>query len=674
MDRRTTRHLATFIFLLTAPCLAKHNETRHNDSDMLDDRKVSKNHELKIFTNDKRMSVGDLDDSTPVTLSVYFMLTSPFEVLEFRLPPGFRVVPDPKLGCGVYSLGESADDSSEASDAKEFSKSVHAKHLTPFIDHCHVYESQEKKLGKHGDEMTQVHVRISLKHDVAGLSQDVAVVKDGAPDETKRGWWSFALHVRNPLINPTDEDNQFALFHFHRTDVWNGDIYLRGWPIYGDWGCKYSDWSGWGQCSARCGGGTLRLTRRLLLEPPPHRGTVFGKPCADPLEKIVPCNDYACKFPCQLVDVGESGVCSAECGGGIRAQRWRWKGDGCPAKDDLETVQFETCNTEPCKARCILADTWTVVTGCSEMCGQGTYRMMREVLQKDQNDPACQPEWREVKCARQWCTQLSIIRPDRNILPYPGDTYYVGLAFKLTFAVQKVTLSAPAGYSFGTPGADCHLHDHDLSPYYKGCKVGIRSVDGSWLDSRSITILLNAVLPRSDAGRYNFMLPVTNPHCPRNDFRQLVTIGDQPGPKEVCVIPYDQNLWEMQLVKETVAVGHTPMSLWAAGYELHNPQESRKLSIPGGKDLFWATTNDAHFVSLEQNAWRARVVYCSPRLEPCPDGSPCPASGVCPTADDGNGDIMDQGSWTLDDSTQVTNVEDPATTVEASELEGPDDA
>lgn len=552
--------------------------------------------------------------------------------------------------CGIRKMGETDD---EPEDAKALQEDVEARDLTTFIEHCHVYEAEEKKFGEHGDELTQVHMRVMVKKDILGLSQEPKLPND----HLSLTWWSFSLQVRNPEINPKVEDNMFGLFHFHPKHIWNGDVVLRGWTIFGDWPCKYSDWEGWGECSTRCGGGTTRLRRRLLLQPScDYRSDArckLLKPCNAPLEMETPCNEYPCKFPCELVDVQEAGVCSAECGGGVRASRWRWRGEGCPDKNDPEAIHYEACNPEPCRTRCKLADTWTVVTGCSEACGQGTYRMMRQVLQKDEDDPACQPEWREVKCVRQWCSQLTILRPDRNVLPYPGDRYYVGIAFKLTFPTQKVTLSAPAGYSFGPPGSDCVLHDHDLIPVYRGCKVGILSVDGQWMDPRSITLILGGILPVSEVGRYHFMLPVTNPNCPGNKYTQVVGIGEDPGTKEVCVIPYDTNLWEMQLMKETVSEGRQPIvSLWANGFELHNPQESHKRPADGGKEILFQTTNDA--ISLQDGSWRGRVIYCSARLEPCPNGMPCPANGICPTQSAGEDDLlMDDAAWTLDDSEKV---------------------
>lgn len=624
MKRRVVRPLVVLAVLLTAPaCLGERG------ADSTDDRTFLKDHELKIFNNDNRMSLYEKDAPGPVTLSVYFMLTSPFEVLELRLPPGFtHVKPPPELGCGIYSLGASADESTETDEAKAFSAKVGAKHLPPQIEHCHIWTKGNR-----------VHVGLEVKDGVPGLSAG-QTVPDSRPEAERSLWWCFALHVWNPQVNPMDKENNFTLFHGTSPDhlgAWNGDIVLRGWPIVGDWPCQYSDWEGWGQCSAMCGGGETRLRRRLVNVPPPRRGKSHAT-CSEELVKTVPCNQHVCKFQCELVDLQDSGACSAECGGGVKPIRSRWRGNACPEKDDYESVRYEACNPEPCKARCLLSDEWTVVTGCSEVCGQGTYRMMREVLQKDQDDPACQPEWREVKCVRQWCTQLSIIRPDRNILPYPGDTYYVGIVFKLTFPVQKITLSAPAGYSFGTPGSDCFIHDHDLVPMYKGCKVGVRSVDGAeWLDPKSITILLNGILRGSEVVRYNFMIPVTNPGCPNKNYVQVVAINGEPGPKEVCSIPYDENQWQMLLTKEMVKEGRQPIeSIWANGYDLHNPEESQKVVSSGGKDLFWATTNDGAYVTMQKNSdglftWRQRIQYCSARLEPCPNNVICPSSGVCPS-------------------------------------------
>jgi hypothetical protein len=234
-------------------------------------------------------------------------------------------------------------------------------------------------------------------------------------------------------------------------------------------------------------------------------------------------------------------------------------------------------------------------------------------------------------------------------LPYPGDKYYVGIAFKPSFRVQKIVLNAPAGYSFGVPGEECYLHEHDLSPFLDACKVGSKSTDGSWVDKRAATIELKSILPMP-GDRYHFMIAVTNPGCPHNIFVQVVSVKEQVGIKEVCSIDYDQNLWEMQLTKEVVDKGITPMqSLWAAGYKLHNPEVTHKASSPGSKDEWWGTTNAAPYVSLEEHTWRQRANYCSARLEPCPGGADCPASGVCPTGEE-DVNLMEAKLWGLTDT------------------------
>lgn len=636
--------------------------------------------ELKIFTNDKRMTFGS--NPKPATLTVYFQIKDAFEELDLRLPRGYRkhVDPDKRLGCGVYAVGKTsaADVHSESQMGQDFSDDVKAQHIVPYIEHCHVDREMTKD---DGVELPQVHVRITLKINFpARLGPDVAL-----PGEVLPRWWCFAMHITNPEVNPSVTDNWFSLQYNHRAEGMHGDTLLQGWQILGDWDCVYSDWEGWGNCPAKCGGSMMRLTRRVLLEPPPRvLKKSFPKECPGPLEKEVPCNEFPCKFPCELVEVGKPGVCSAECGGGVRAVRWMWRGENCPKEDDEDAVQYEPCNPQPCKARCKLADTWTVVTGCSEVCGQGTYRMMREVLQKDQDDPACQPEWREVKCVRQWCAQLSIIRPDRNILPYPGETYYVGIAFKLTFPVQKITINAPGGYSFGVAGSDCELHDHDLFPWFRSCKVGVQYAENKWEEPRSITLDFNGLLDKNENGRYSFTIPVVNANCPMNRFEQVVQVGETPGPLEVCKSPFDQNLWEMQLTRDLTAEGHSKiLELWAPGYELHNPKESHKEVVPGGKDLYWDTSNDGSFVSTEKSgagsAWRARVVFCSPRLEPCPNGEVCPRSGVCPMTDfgqfDGDDHVVQDGSWTLNaEDTVVRETEDNSQSIESDELEASDEA
>jgi hypothetical protein len=601
---------------------------------------------LRVFTNNPRMSLNA--NAPPVVLTMYFSFRPGAEMLRFKLPPGYEMFQEDNIKCGIYTLGTKDADPNELQNAKDFHAEVNAESIIPHVKSCQVKTRTDEDYVRHGEKLTAVQVLMLLEPNVEGLSKD-----NGASVDGKNPWWCFAMHVRNPKINPYHKDNWFSLHHWSpNPGPWDGETSTRGHDILGDWECKYSDWQGWGECNSRCGIGETRLTRRILLEPPSHKGVPSreGMQCPD-IEKSVECNTFDCKFPCELVELPSAGVCSSECGGGVKAVRPLWRGDGCPARDDKDAVQLEQCNPEPCRVRCKLADTWTVVTPCSEPCGPGTYRMMRQVLEKDKDDTACQPEWREVPCVRSWCTPLSIIRPDRNILPYPEDTYYVGIAFKLLVNADQITLSAPGGYKFGEPGTDCWIHDHDLVPYYRGCKVGIERRPGTWSDEYSITLLLDGLLPKSDAGRYHFMIPVTNPKCDNNDYRQVLTVEDQPWFAEVCNISPEYNQWVMRFRKEILEDGKaTTEELTACGYDLHNPkQEPKRHSASGSKDLFAKTTNANQFITsgMDSPAWRARQIFCSPRLEPCPGGKSCPPSGVCPPYDElgENPDLMDTGDW-----------------------------
>lgn len=588
---------------------------------------------IVVFTSSRRASI---DPAAKVILSVYFRFRPGFMKLRFRTPPGYAMFQDTK--CGIYTLGNESlmADPHELKAAKKFHAEHHTKSVIPFIEACHVNPVHEE-YKKHGESLAAVEVEMEMKPGVIGLSQEI-----GPGNDPQEVWWCFAMHVQLPMISPHTKDNKFMMEHWRPDDKvlsWANTVYFQAEDVLGDWDCMYSEWEGWGNCNARCGVGTARLTRRLLMETPMQPNGAERTACKD-VERVVECNTFDCKNPCQLVlPLPQPGVCSSECGGGLKAVRPIWKGDegSCPSKEDHDAVILEQCNTEPCRVRCKLADTWTVVTPCSEPCGPGTYRMMRQVLEKDKDDTACQPEWREVPCVRSWCTPLTIVRPDRNILPYPGDTYYVGISFKLFFDADELTLEAPAYYKFGEPGDDCWLHDSDLMTV-NGCKVGIEETVGKWGRPNCITLLMDGYLPKSNSDRYHFMIPVTNRDCDNNDYRQVLTVDGQPWFAEVCNIPPQYNRWILRFRREMEQEGKSTIEVIEAnGYDLHNPkQEPRRHSLPGPKDTFGGTTNENEFISSGENggSWRARQIFCSPRLPDCPGNKECPEHGVCPPHDE----------------------------------------
>ena len=59
--------------------------------------------------------------------------------------------------------------------------------------------------------------------------------------------------------------------------------------------CKMSAWSGWGGCSAQCGGGVKLRTRHVLRE-----GSDGGKLCGGSSQEVATCNVASCDRDCVL--------------------------------------------------------------------------------------------------------------------------------------------------------------------------------------------------------------------------------------------------------------------------------------------------------------------------------------------------------------------------------------
>lgn len=402
-------------------------------------------------------------------------------------------------------------------------------------------------------------------------------------------WWVFHLRAWSPEQSPAPEDNVFELRWSedeHATDGWTGSELFEGWPVLGDWDCVYSDWEGWGTCSARCGGGIQRLTRRILMEPP-LGGT--GKSCSEDLVMDTECNRHPCIWPCEFVEEQRS-ECSSECGGGVQMVRMHWRGDHCPEINDEHAIRREPCNTQPCIVKCILSDTWSVVTECSEACGLGHFWLMRPVLQKEQGDLNCAPEWRQLPCVRQHCKELSVVRPDRNLIAFPNDKFTAAVVFKVPLLARVIHLNSPEGFRFGEAGQDCILTEHDMIPHFEKCTVGARtsqailsfktpltptlasfaevtgSVAARWLAGASIGGSEGIKFGYQSAGfedRHSFKIQVLNPPCPDEDWAP-----DLMRTALVCDFGEDRNRWTMEFAEEGTTRWETAST---QGYPVHAP-------------------------------------------------------------------------------------------------------
>lgn len=594
-------------------------------------------HHLIIYKDNERMHLNR--DSGPRTLEVYLKMVEDAKVFELTFPPGYEMTKEDQ--CGIVKstaredprFGPNVNDLSEvinSCEAKEISTSDDEEGESPDTSSEMPGSSTKDALLGESESAPVPRVRVTIHI----KSNKTLFVPQEAPI-----WWYFAIHIWNPDVDPKENDFWIDQFEDTMARIKDGAWKITGNAILGDWPCKYSDWENVGGCSARCGKGTLRQIRKVLIEPPPD-GALAGKSCTEGelTEREVTCNDFDCEMQCELVDKNEAKepFCSSECGGGLKATRLRWRGENCPGQDDISSAVVSSCNAQPCKVKCVLADTWTVVTECSELCGMGSYRMMRMVLKKDADDQACQPEWKEVPCVRQLCTPLTVLRPDRHIWPLANDWYRVGLAFKLEYNAVKITLMAPDGFSFGTPGSACNLYDHDMMPEFKSCTVGQRNPEGNYHDSHLIELDFQRELLKNRWGRYHFLVSVKNPECPPDKYEKIG--GSDQGEK--CVIEPSRNMWAITFEEE----GKTQRrSLWAAGYDLFKPEDDMTELFTGWENmeqmfLGQGATNAATSISLDHdNLWRQRDEFCSARFDDCPEGQSCREDGTCSETTDKSG-------------------------------------
>lgn len=177
--------------------------------------------------------------------------------------------------------------------------------------------------------------------------------------------------------------------------------------------CVLGDWTPWGECSERCGGG-VRLRRRPVLVAAQHGGAA----CPTPLEESRPCNQSPCPVDCELGDWGAWGECSKLCGGGQRTRARPMlvqpQASGEPCEPSLET---EVCNVEECNVNCEVSE-WSTWGDCSQPCGTGVRSRSRRVLTPASGlGQRCGPEIEYGPCNPQPCAP-----PPTTEAPSPEPT------------------------------------------------------------------------------------------------------------------------------------------------------------------------------------------------------------------------------------------------------------
>ncbi|XP_046330797.2 A disintegrin and metalloproteinase with thrombospondin motifs adt-1-like isoform X8 [Haliotis rufescens] len=166
----------------------------------------------------------------------------------------------------------------------------------------------------------------------------------------------------------------------------------------------YGEWSSWGACSDTCGGGTQDRTRSCTA---PKFG---GVDCQDPAVDTMACNTNHCPVDGVWLDWSKWGECSATCGGGsMKRVRVcdppKYGGADCVG----DTEELESCNPNLCP---IPGDwfTWEQWSTCSVTCGGGTKSRSRTCDMASHGNltsPCEGPNEETIDCHTFACTPLA---------------------------------------------------------------------------------------------------------------------------------------------------------------------------------------------------------------------------------------------------------------------------
>ncbi|XP_071117871.1 A disintegrin and metalloproteinase with thrombospondin motifs adt-1-like isoform X2 [Haliotis cracherodii] len=166
----------------------------------------------------------------------------------------------------------------------------------------------------------------------------------------------------------------------------------------------YGEWSSWGACSDTCGGGTQDRTRSCTA---PKFG---GVDCQGPAVDTMACNTNHCPVDGVWLDWSKWGECSATCGGGsMKRVRVcdppKYGGADCVG----DTEELESCNPNLCP---IPGDwfTWEQWSTCSVTCGGGTKSRSRTCDMASHGNltsPCEGPNEETIDCHTFACTPLA---------------------------------------------------------------------------------------------------------------------------------------------------------------------------------------------------------------------------------------------------------------------------
>jgi hypothetical protein len=175
-------------------------------------------------------------------------------------------------------------------------------------------------------------------------------------------------------------------------------------PCHGDDYCQvdggWSEWNGFGDCSKTCGPGGTRTRSRTCTRPLPTHG---GRFCPGERMDRQQCYATHCPIDGGWTLWASYGPCSATCGVGLR-KRTRKCANPRPANGG-RYCEGVSSDTEPCKDRLCPVDggwsPWTGYSKCSASCGEGTRLRTRSCSNLPPLRHDCVGKKRETKSCRE---------------------------------------------------------------------------------------------------------------------------------------------------------------------------------------------------------------------------------------------------------------------------------
>jgi hypothetical protein len=138
--------------------------------------------------------------------------------------------------------------------------------------------------------------------------------------------------------------------------------------------CKVSAWGSWGSCNAKCGGGTMSRTRKVIVE-----SKYSGDMCPDLTEKSK-CATHKCPVHCEVSNWGSWDKCNGgKCGVGFQHRKRTilisaaFDGSKCP-----HLTMRQNCHSHACPTHCVMTK-WSKFSACSKSCGHGLKSRTREI-------------------------------------------------------------------------------------------------------------------------------------------------------------------------------------------------------------------------------------------------------------------------------------------------------